>query len=107
MIQCASCSTTMKLRTGKFGMFYYCPKSSQRVPHGTISKDLVDRYLAANLKNIAKVSQKDDRTLLKYLEDLDNNFEATPKTILDFFNDYSMKEDMEEDLFWADVIPRG
>lgn len=36
-MKCPKCKTKMGIRTGKFGDFYYCPNSSSRDVHKTIS----------------------------------------------------------------------
>lgn len=34
---CPKCKTEMGIRDGKFGQFYYCPNSSSKDPHKTIT----------------------------------------------------------------------
>jgi len=103
-LKCATCNTVLQLRDGRYGKFYYCPSSTQKKPHGTVSKSVVDEYVALNLQNIATSGLEKDRELLRHLRQVQN---TSADSALGLFTNHAMLEDVEQDQFWADIIPRG
>jgi ssDNA-binding Zn-finger/Zn-ribbon topoisomerase 1 len=100
--KCKVCDTEMQLRNGRFGAFYFCPKSRARDLHGTINKAEYDVASTASLANVYR-ADSEDRQMLEHLRRIEK---AAGETVVDFFTDHQMSAD-EGDPEMANILPKG
>jgi hypothetical protein len=104
--KCKVCGTPMPLRDGKFGPFYFCPRSKGFVKHGTITKAAYDAQLTAGLAKVYKRDTEDQQMVDHFKRVEAAGAGSLSSSVIDFYVDHSLSSD-ESDPEWDNILPLG